>query len=227
MEKKKITVLVNKSAGHESCVEFLNERFDVNVIDCKEDLDRVKIDLMLFTGGEDVTPSYYGESKGKFTGNSEKRDDIETTYMYQRSRMHGIPKLGICRGAQFLTVMSGGKLIQHVNGHGMSGSHPLNMKHLGIDGEFKITSTHHQMMFPYNLEKKDYEIIATSSYFLSNTYLDGINQEKELPKDFEECEIVFYPNSNSLCIQGHPEYSNCPKDTIQECLNLIEQYLKL
>jgi len=36
MNKKKITVLVNKSAGHESYVEFLKERFDVKCIDASE-----------------------------------------------------------------------------------------------------------------------------------------------------------------------------------------------
>jgi len=227
MNKKNITVLVNKSAGHESCVGFLSKRFEVKVIDCKENIESEKIDLILFTGGEDVDPSFYGESKGKYTSINSKRDAIENDYMFSRYGMFQVPKLGICRGAQFLTVMNGGKLIQHVNGHGLSGVHPLDIKYLGNSGDFKITSTHHQMMFPYNLQKENYEILATSTHFLSNTYLDGINSEKELPKNFEECEIVFYPNTKSLCIQGHPEYSNCPDDTVNECLNMIENYLRL
>lgn len=227
MIKKKIIVLVNKSAGYESCVEFLSKRFEIEVIDCKEYRRDIKVDLILFTGGEDVSPSYYGESKGKYTSISNKRDETESDYMFNRGEFCDTPKLGICRGAQFLTVMSNGKLIQHVNGHGLSGSHPLDMKHLGINGEFQITSTHHQMMFPYNMDKNDYEIIATATNFLSNTYLDGLNSEKELPKDFEECEIVYYPKTKSLCIQGHPEYSNCPENTVKECLNLIESYLKI
>lgn len=225
--KKKITVLVNKSAGHESCVEFLSKRFDVSVFDCKDDLSGVKVDLILFTGGEDVDPAYYNESKGKYTSISQRRDSTESDYMYNRPGFYNIPKLGICRGAQFLTVLSGGKLVQHVNGHGLSGTHPLDIKYLGSSCEFEITSTHHQMMFPYNLPKDSYEILATSSYFLSDTYLDGLNSEKELPKNFEECEIVFYPKSKSLCIQGHPEYSNCPENTINECLNMVESYLGL
>jgi GMP synthase-like glutamine amidotransferase len=227
MSKKKITVLVNSSAGHGACVEFLSKRFEVTSIDCKENIDFIKIDLVLFTGGEDISPSFYGESKGRYTSINEKRDSVENDYMFNRSGMYKVPKLGICRGAQFLTVMNGGKLIQHVSGHGLSGSHPLDMKYLGINGEFQITSTHHQMMFPYNLPKESYEILATATHFLSNTYLDGINSEKELPKNFEECEIVFYPNTKSLCIQGHPEYSNCPENTVEECLNLIENYLRL
>lgn len=227
MSKKKITVLVNKSAGYESCINFLSKRFDVTTIDCKETIANINIDLVLFTGGEDVDPSYYLESKGKYTSINSKRDNFEHEYMFSRAGANRAPKLGICRGAQFLTVMNGGKLIQHVNGHGLSGVHPLDMKNTGINGEFQITSTHHQMMFPYNLPKENYQIIATSTHFLSDTYLDGINSEKELPKNFEECEIVYYPQKKSLCIQGHPEFSNCPENTVQECLNLIENYLKL
>lgn len=226
MKKKKITVLVNKSAGHQSYVSLLEKRYDVTCVDCTDHI-KTEIDLILFTGGEDVTPNYYGESKGKFTGNNESRDMIENDYMYNRGGLKNVPKLGICRGAQFLTVMNGGKLIQHVNGHGISGTHSLDMKYLQDSDNFKITSTHHQMMFPYNLPRDRYEILATSKNFLSNTYLDGINQEKEIPKDFEECEIVFYPISRSLCIQGHPEFSNCPENTQNECLNLIANYLNL
>ena len=226
MRKKKITVLVNKSAGHQSYVSLLEKRYEVTCIDCNEDLN-AKIDLILFTGGEDVTPSYYNESKGKFTSNNDRRDTLESDYMYNRKGLRMIPKLGICRGAQFLTVMNGGKLIQHVNNHAISGTHALDMKYLQDSDNFYITSTHHQMMSPYNLDKEKYDILATSRNFLSNTYLDGINQEKEIPKDFEECEIVFYPESRSLCIQGHPEFSSCPENTQYECLNLIGNYLNL
>lgn len=226
MNKKKINVLVNKSAGYQSYVNLLEERYEVTCIDCMEKT-KENIDLILFTGGEDVTPSYYSESKGKFTGNNENRDSIETNYMYDRKGFWNIPKLGICRGAQFLTVMNGGKLIQHVNGHAISGTHVLDMKYINDSETFSITSTHHQMMFPYNLSRESYEILATSRNFLSDTYLDGVNQEKEIPKDFEECEILFYPNSKSLCIQGHPEFHNCPQNTKNQCLNLIEQYLNL
>jgi len=227
MDKKKITVLVNKSAGCDSYVEFLKSEFEVTCIDASEKVGDAKIDLILFTGGEDVTPSYYGESKGRYTGNNEGRDNFEDGYMFSRRNMHNVPKLGICRGAQFLTVMSGGSLIQHVNGHATGNNHGLEVKYLESIDEYSITSTHHQMMYPYDLEEERYEIIATSSNFLSNTYLNGINKEKEIPRNFEECEIVFYKETNSLCIQGHPEFYNCPENTKKLCLNIIKSYLKL
>ena len=91
---------------------------------------------------------------------------------------------------------------------------------------YTITSSHHQMLYPFDLHEKDYKLIAYSEYFQSNTYLNGDNEEIELVKNFLEPEIVYYKNSNALCIQGHPEWSYCEKRTSSMCLNLIDKYLK-
>jgi hypothetical protein len=139
-----------------------------------------------------------------------------------------IKKVTITKLAQFLTVLSGGKLIQHVTGHAVGSTHGITFREGRYQGAtMQITSTHHQMMFPYKMRDEDYSIIAVSSFYMSNTYLDGRNEENELPDDFEECEIVFYPKTNSLCIQGHPEFSNCPEETRFAILQTIKDYLKL
>lgn len=226
MNKKNINVLVNKSAGPDSYINLLNERYNVIVIDAFN-YNNEKLDLVLFTGGEDVDPGYYNENKGKFTGVNKSRDDKESRYMFYPEYTKNVPKLGICRGSQFLTVMSGASLIQHVNGHAIGQLHPIIINGIYDNLVVDITSTHHQMMFPYSLPKDNYEIIGTSSKFLSNTYLNGNDKEKELPINFEECEIVYYKNTNSLCIQGHPEMAHCPDETKNICLDIIDHYLKL
>lgn len=91
---------------------------------------------------------------------------------------------------------------------------------------YNITSSHHQMLYPFDLNEKDYELIAYSEYFQSNTYLNGDNKEIELAKNFLEPEIVYYKNTNALCIQGHPEWGHCEKRTSEMCLNLIDKYLQ-
>jgi GMP synthase-like glutamine amidotransferase len=226
--KKTLNVLTNKSAGSASYLSLLSSDFEVNEIDINESRFTLPaIDLILFTGGEDVNPQEYGESVGKFTHFNKNRDYLEKNSMFFKDSFRNIPKLGICRGAQFLTVLSGGSLIQHVNGHAGS-NHSITFKEGAFEGgSFEITSTHHQMMFPYNMPQEDYSIIAYSSYFMSNTYLNGNDEEKDLPQGFEECEIVFYPKTNSLCIQGHPEFSNCPENTRHVILETIKTYLKL
>lgn len=193
-------------------------------------LDEIKIvpkikeaDVVLFTGGEDIYPGYYGEDKGSYTSTNKERDRLESI-SFEEAMQYNKLCLGICRGGQLLTTLSGGALIQHVTNHGLSGTHKIHLMNEGVD--IDITSTHHQMMWPFNLPKDSYVIIAKSTKDLSTTYLNGDDREKKLPSDFVECEIVYYKYTNCLCIQGHPEYM--PKDsTAVRYINvLIREYLE-
>jgi len=145
---------------NDSYINFLNSLSELKVEITKfsdiVDKDKYKpLDLLLFTGGEDVTPNMYGENKGEHTKNNNKRDLKEEKIF---SIYYSTPKLGICRGSQFLTVMAGGKLIQHIEGHN-NGYHEIE----NIEGQyFSMTSTHHQMMFPYNLKNHKYILLAWS-----------------------------------------------------------------
>jgi GMP synthase-like glutamine amidotransferase len=217
--KQTLNIVIADDASSLDYVSYLNEKYEVIVHKTKDVKDPKDIDLVLFTGGEDVDPQYYGEKIGKYTHINRSRDskEVDTFYKFKNNSF----LLGICRGSQLLTTLSGGKLIQHVEGHCKDHSMVVrgNMR-------YNITSSHHQMLYPFDLNEKDYELVAYSEYFQSNTYLNGDNEEIELPKNFLEPEIVYYKNSNALCIQGHPEWSHCEKRTSQMCLNLIDKYLK-
>ena len=144
------------------------------------------------------------------------------------NKFSNVPKLGICRGSQFLTVASGGKLIQHVEGHAVGTPHLITVtsNKLGMyDYKYPMPSTHHQMMFPYNLDTLDYDLIGTSTYFLSPNYVNGNNEFIDVPEDFLEPEIVYYKHTKALAIQGHPEFFNSDPDTTDMCLELISAYL--
>ena len=217
--KQVLNIVIADDASSLDYVSYLNEKYEVIVHKTKDVKDPKDIDLVLFTGGEDVNPEQYYEPIGKYTSINKARDrkEIDT---FHKFRGHSL-LLGICRGSQMMTVLSGGKLIQHVEGHCRDHSMILNNKL-----RYTITSSHHQMLYPFNLKEKDYELVAYSEYFQSNTYLNGDNEEIELPKNFLEPEIVYYKNTNALCIQGHPEWSHCEKRTSSMCLNLIDKYLK-
>ena len=217
--KQTLNIVIADDASSLDYVSYLNEKFEVIVHKIKDVKDPKNIDLVLFTGGEDVDPGIYNENIGKRTHINKSRDkkEMDTFYKFQNHSF----MLGVCRGSQMLTVLNGGKLIQHVEGHCRDHSMILNNKL-----RYTITSSHHQMLYPFNLKEKDYELVAYSEYFQSNTYLNGDNEEIELSKDFLEPEIVYYKNTNALCIQGHPEWSHCEKRTSSMCLNLIDKYLK-
>ena len=227
--KKKLTLLVD-SGFDKRYKSFLELKYDLTVYTLKDIKDEnfeisPKSTLVLFTGGADVDPNIYGESVGKHTHVDLERDKEEQQLFY---KFDYLPKLGICRGSQFLTVMSGGRLIQHVTGH--RGNHYIHVKtdHLDNPGDYlnyEITSTHHQMMYPFNLSPKNYVLIGWSKRFQSDAYLNGNNEQIVLPEGFVEPEIVYYPNSRSLCIQGHPEYPTCPNSTKRQMLILIDKFL--
>ena len=193
-------------------------------------LDKIEIvseikdaNVVLFTGGEDVYPGNYGEDVGKYTSHNRNRDKQETSE-FIKARDLGKLCVGICRGAQFITTLSGGGLIQHVSGHGISGTHKIHLINEKVD--IDITSTHHQMMYPFYLDKSDYVILAKTKDNLSSTYLNGDDCEKNLPPDFVEPEIVYYKNTNSLCIQGHPEYMPKDSSAVKYINVLIREYLE-
>ena len=216
--KRKLRIGVDSGFSN-NYKDFLETIFELEIIPFKTLLKTGEnVSLLVFTGGSDVNPAYYNEDVGNKTYVDSNRDkeEFDVAHMYNH-----LPKLGICRGSQFLTVLAGGKLVQHVTGH-CNGNHLIETSN---NQTFEITSTHHQMMFPYVLPHTSYEIIAWADTFKSDTYLNGANQEINIPERFLEPEIVYYKGKRALAIQGHPEASNCPNGTKKYILKLIEQYL--
>jgi len=162
-------------------------------------------DLVVFTGGSDVTPEFYGEISSPKT-HSDIRRDIKDLVIWNKSMAWDIPVVGICRGAQFVCVMNGGSLIQHIEGHAIKGNHKLMIVGEGIrEYSIEVNSTHHQAMVPMSTEGfPDTEIIGWC---------------EDIP------EIVFWPNSLSLGIQYHPETMPTNSDGYQFFLRLVKDYL--
>ena len=72
------------------------------------------IDGLLLTGGDDVTPSLYGEPAHPATVEAEAgRDDFEIG-LIKAARARELPIFAICRGVQVLNVACGGTLVQDI-----------------------------------------------------------------------------------------------------------------
>ncbi len=84
-----------------------------NTDDIKEILRR--LDGVLFSGGNDVSPKLYGETPHDIEdrGIDEPRDTFEGELMRRAIAAH-IPVLAICRGMQLLNVVRGGTLYQDI-----------------------------------------------------------------------------------------------------------------
>ena len=157
-------------------------------------------DLVLFTGGADVHPSYYGHGEHSKTSFNKERDKKEALF-FDNAMCQGKPMVGICRGGQFLNVMSGGSLYQHVDGHAVGGTHVALDKTTGE--EFQVTSTHHQMMKP---DRTGMVLVtARESSFKEECVIEGTTN-KHLSDIVEDVEVVYYEHTNCLCFQPHPEF---------------------
>jgi anthranilate/para-aminobenzoate synthase component II len=181
--------------------------------------DIEKANLICFTGGADVSPYLYGEPPHNTTHNDAVRDRKEES-VFRWALARKIPMVGICRGGQFLNVMSGGKMYQNVDMHGMV--HDL------LDRESRqhilVTSTHHQMMRPQG----KYQLLGVSYQSGDREFFTNEIFAKEVSK--EDNEVVYYPDTNCLCFQPHPEMylEDGLFDPMRTYFfNLIENYLNV
>lgn len=197
MKKKALVVTNQRYQGYSTFIAECG--FEVH-----ETLTPEKVDgysLVHFIGGGDLAPALYNEAQSRHcSGVNIERDKKEARVFYM-AKDAGIPMFGICRGAQFLCAMNGGKLIQDVTGHGMEnhGVEIQNGKH------FKVTSSHHQMMVPGG---EGFKVFAFSSKNRSSRYIGGDEKEmgvSVLPES-REVEAVYWKDTKSLGVQWHPEW---------------------
>ncbi len=157
------------------------------------------LDLVIFSGGTDVNPDIYGHDRHPLTGFSDVERDREEGHIFQYCSSMLIPMAGICRGSQFLCAMNGGYLKQHVENHGIFGTHKMRTQ----DGkELDVTSTHHQMMQPQGL----FNILGWAEE-LSETHEEEVDgKDMALAQPGKEPECVHWPETMSIGFQFHPEY---------------------
>ncbi|HTS15012.1 MAG TPA: gamma-glutamyl-gamma-aminobutyrate hydrolase family protein, partial [Candidatus Sulfotelmatobacter sp.] len=126
------------------------------------------MDGLLLTGGADVGPERYGEPVRDAVDVEPGRDTLEAE-AFAAARARGVPILGVCRGLQYLNVLMGGRLVQHVDDHGSPsyGTGPANQHPITVlagsrlasilqpgaadDFELAVNTYHHQAVRPADL----------------------------------------------------------------------------
>lgn len=166
-------------------------------------------DVIVFTGGQDINPALYGCKKHETTYFTQNRDDFEVN-MYHQVRPDQVC-YGACRGAQLGAALNGAILVQDVSNHWCGGTHQIS-RFFGkeLPDELSVPSLHHQMIYPYDLDKKDYDLLYVSKHNRSNYYRgDKITEEKiNNLIEFGEPEVmIFHKEGNPIFfgVQGHPE----------------------
>lgn len=181
-----------------------------------------KADILCLNGGADIGTEIYGEvpigGDGTYYDSPRRktrRDELEIE-QYHLAKQQGKFIFGICRGAQLITCLEGGSLWQHVTKH--YGDHPIT--DVFTNENYRTTSIHHQMMRPP--ENVPHQVIAVTS--LSDYKVSERDEwRKYLSKDDHSIdpEIVWYPDSRALCVQGHPEYAS-KSDFASYCTRLVK-----
>jgi len=178
-------------------------------------------DALLLWGGEDIHPMFYKQkahpSNDCKTKDPSYRDMVEWELM-REAYARGIPIIGVCRGAQFLSVFSGGTLIQdckgHFSGHGITTYDGLSLH---------AAANHHQMMNP---APGTYDLLAWAEI--------PIGTDKQI----EECkpatgelvdkkidpEVLWFSETKGLAIQPHPEWMPSTSKFVEWTLAQIEHF---
>ncbi len=199
-------------------LEQINPRFCSEMFDQVVELDNetppheelFKDAIVLYGVGNDINPELYGEARWSTTQRPDIRRDTWEKYLFDEFKTKVKGFIGVCRGAQMLTALNGGRLLQHVRGH-CNGDHTITTQ----DGQQVVaTSLHHQMCWPFDLPASDYELVAWSTDNLTG-------------QPIAESEVLWYPKTKSLCIQGHPEFVNPRNPYPVYCRKLIQEYLNV
>lgn len=161
------------------------------------------LDGVLFTGGEDIAPAYYGEARDECCQEPDAARDLFEIGLARAALERRLPVLGICRGLQLLNVAAGGTLYQDIGCRPGTAAHHTTatadrrklmhevrvllgsrLAQLMCVQRSAVTSTHHQFV----------KEIAPGFRVVAESAEDGI---------VEAIESLEHPFA--LAVQWHPE----------------------
>lgn len=176
-------------------------------------------DVVVWTGGADISPKIYNSTAIPGTNYSTFRDADDLAAI---GKSEGKVLIGICRGAQLLNcVPNHGTLWQDVNNHAGS-NHKIVDYITGKEGI--CNSLHHQMMRPTH---KALIVAGNKLATRKDTYEDCWRRENTDYPEHErydiDPEVVWYEDTKSLLFQGHPEFGH--NQTTNYFYELIDRYV--
>ena len=185
-----------------------------DTIEVVKRVEEIKRDgVLILWGGADIFPGMYGERPNRFVHSyKESERDLKEKAAIMHCIKHDIKMIGICRGAQLMCVVAGGKLMQHIEDHGRSHDITLLDEQQAV---IRCNSSHHQMMMP----PKGAKVLAAAG----KTY--GLNQDNNAVEILVVPEVVWIPQINALCIQPHPEWGSSPILFNNYCERKIKEHI--
>ena len=152
-------------------------------------------DGVLFIGGKDYDPQYYGEELHPMTATDRLRPHFDIAFGLAAMKRN-MPILGICAGCQLINIITGGKLIQHLDNAVEHRNGVFHQAKIIADGYFSravngragdeitVNSYHHQALHPDFLGEN---VKVTASAF------DGTVEAVEIPGERMVLGVQFHP----------------------------------
>jgi putative glutamine amidotransferase len=174
---------MNIGIAYDAFKAYFEDKFNqkVRVVDKQDNFKYY--DLIIFSGGEDINPSIYGD-KNLYSYTNKIRDEIEVEIL-KKALSFGNKILGICRGHQLINAYLGGKLIQDIEyelNEYHNYEHELTWKNSNISEFFinGVNSLHHQ------------GVIKNGRGLIPTSYYGSVIESTE--------------SSNIISVQFHPEF---------------------
>ncbi|MED4911329.1 gamma-glutamyl-gamma-aminobutyrate hydrolase family protein [Brevibacillus centrosporus] len=183
---------------------------------------------VLFSGGSDIEPTYYGELPRPGLGEIDpKRDKHEIALIKKVLNETNLPVLGICRGSQLLNVAMGGTLYQDLQLERPEGM-PHTLKHAP-----KYHPTHPAGVLPGSRLEA---IFQTQELWVNSfnhqavnklgqglkvtmTAPDGLVEGIEAPGERFVVAVQWHPE---MMIDRHGEYLRLFEAFVQACCERVE-----
>ena len=203
LPKRILIVNDGRDCGH-SYTPLFSEFGDVTNDVTTLKLKPFEFRLVVFTGGSDMSPDLYGDTSPHKICSYDRSRDADEIGIFKFAQQRGLKMTGICRGMQFLNVMSGGKMVHHLNGHS-NGTHLVMVK--DRNEPFTANSYHHQMCIPH----KDTHILGWSHEKLSDHYIG--DRDEPMEYNGPEVESIYNSVYKFMGVQWHPEATMASGDS--------------
>tara|TARA_R110000851_G_scaffold197269_1_gene348319 strand:- start:713 stop:1435 length:723 start_codon:yes stop_codon:yes gene_type:complete len=220
MSKIKIVLHTQNAEEYIKLFKHIYKDIEVKYYD-KEKLpaiDKWQPDIVLLNNDEGViSPEYRSIENNKFLDSlpSNIENDITDSELINKYRSNDILLIGVGRGAHLLCIASNGNLISKVNNYKdvktkIIGLTDINSKSLfnsdaySFDGVSKVD----QLMHPFDSSYCYYNILAYSDKYMSNVYLNKLGKDMDMPKNYVEPQVIYFPDLNALAFQSHFEDQN-------------------
>lgn len=181
-------------------------------------------DVVVFLGGEDVAPSFYGGSEDyEGMGAQLAAEDGRQIELIRRLVAERTPTLGVCRGAQIVNVALGGTLVQHleVPGH----RNPQILKDLRLATHDVELSAGSRLAEAFAGEAGKHADVTVSVQSAHHQAIDvpGAGLKVVGRADDGVIEAVEHETAPLIAVQWHPEDPNTDGEQVTILLRSLLQ----